>query len=205
MNVSTLEMPKEEAREKLKAVRAQLHRKADAEYSQLEAAYRSVARGMRLLNISEVFTNCPLDDKGRPRLALMRADQRQVELSGRDKRWSDAGASFLFASTDTHGRYNRRSGARDLNLRVMTQREPFWNDRGYSLVPLVPPEHRKSHSLNSHFILWEVEQWSDVAIRSIPERDPYLLRRIGGDLYAIVAEWDLTDIERAVMAGRARQ
>lgn len=31
--------------------------------------------------------------------------------------------------------------------------------------------------------------------------DPALLKHIGGDLYAVVATWDLTDLERAVLDG----
>jgi hypothetical protein len=31
--------------------------------------------------------------------------------------------------------------------------------------------------------------------------DPILLRPIGGDLYAVVAQWDLTEIERTIIAG----
>lgn len=44
------------------------------------------------------------------------------------------------------------------------------------------------------FILWEVDRW-------IPEppRDPFLLKHIGAGLYAILAAWELTEIERAVM------
>lgn len=30
----------------------------------------------------------------------------------------------------------------------------------------------------------------------------YLLRHIAGDLYAVLAQWDLTELERAVMAER---
>jgi len=34
--------------------------------------------------------------------------------------------------------------------------------------------------------------------------DPYLLRRFGGDAWLVVAAWDLTDVERAVMSQRVR-
>lgn len=38
--------------------------------------------------------------------------------------------------------------------------------------------------------------------RPEPPKDPALLRHIGGDLYSVVAVWDLTELERAVLAGR---
>jgi hypothetical protein len=36
----------------------------------------------------------------------------------------------------------------------------------------------------------------------MPDRDPYLLRHVGGALYAVLAAWDLTDLERAIMSAR---
>ena len=32
-------------------------------------------------------------------------------------------------------------------------------------------------------------------------RDPYLLRRINENLFVVLASWDLTELERAVMEG----
>lgn len=81
------------------------------------------------------------------------------------------------------------------------QREEMTN--GYALVPIVPPTVRKGHAdLSRYFTLWEVEQWADQRIRAAADRDPYLLQRLGGDLYAVVGEWDLTELERAVMGSR---
>ncbi|MGH3300400.1 MAG: hypothetical protein ACRDOK_01755 [Streptosporangiaceae bacterium] len=36
----------------------------------------------------------------------------------------------------------------------------------------------------------------------VPPRDPALLRWIRGDLWAVVAQWDLTELERAVLSSR---
>lgn len=36
----------------------------------------------------------------------------------------------------------------------------------------------------------------------IPPGDPALLKHMGGDLYAILAVWDLSPLERAVLAGK---
>ena len=75
-------------------------------------------------------------------------------------------------------------------------------NRGYALVPLVPADVRPSGQLRNYFILWEVEQWSDRRIGAKPDIDPYLLRHLAGDLYVVEAEWDLTELERAIMSGR---
>jgi hypothetical protein len=42
-----------------------------------------------------------------------------------------------------------------------------------------------------------VEEWTRV-----PPRDPALLRHIRGDLWVVLAVWDLTDLERLVLSQR---
>src|SRR5438046_3023240 len=44
----------------------------------------------------------------------------------------------------------------------------------------------------------------DVTWQEMPPEDPALLKHIGGDLYAVVAVWNLTELERAVLSGRGR-
>ncbi|OWK42111.1 hypothetical protein FRUB_04189 [Fimbriiglobus ruber] len=51
-------------------------------------------------------------------------------------------------------------------------------------------------------ILWEVEQWADHRLDVAPDIDPYLLKHITGSLYAVIAEWDLTELERSILRGR---
>ena len=64
------------------------------------------------------------------------------------------------------------------------------------MVPIVPPQLRPHWGLHNYHILWEAD-W-----QKVPPRDPALLERIGGDLYAVLAVWDLTELERAVLAMR---
>jgi hypothetical protein len=66
------------------------------------------------------------------------------------------------------------------------------------MVPPVPPGLQPKFGLGNYHILWEAE-WEMVA-----PKDPALLKHIGGDLYAVLATWDLTEIERTVLAGRFR-
>jgi len=66
----------------------------------------------------------------------------------------------------------------------------------------MPPEHRPSHHPRNYLMLWEAE-WS--VDQSVPPGDPALLSHIGGDLYEVLAEWDLTPLEQAVLAGRVAQ
>jgi len=67
---------------------------------------------------------------------------------------------------------------------------------GRAMVPSIPPSLRPPHSFASYYILWEAV-WEPIA-----PRDPMLLRPLGNNLYAVVAVWDLTDLERAVLNAR---
>jgi hypothetical protein len=204
MDVATIKMPKEEARAKLAEYRRGLHRRADAEWERAALAYEAAALGKPLLVLSAVIAQAPRDEKGRPRLAIARADQRQVQYY-RHRDWAVERFSIPGA----------RPRLRDARISVPVQAETPaflasnprwpWECEGYALVPLVPPDVRRGHDLSRRFILWEVEQWSDAPLGAVPDRDPYLLQRIADDLYAVVGEWDLTEVERAVMRDRARR
>ncbi len=71
------------------------------------------------------------------------------------------------------------------------------------MVPVVPPKHRpaRASTLDSCLVLWEAQNWTWRSVPA-PPGDPALLRHVGGDIYAVIATWDLTDLERLVLAGR---
>jgi hypothetical protein len=64
-------------------------------------------------------------------------------------------------------------------------------------LPLVPLPLRPKRALTNYHVLWEAE-WR----RAVPV-DPLLLRRLGkGDLWLVVAQWDLTPVEVAALSTR---
>lgn len=212
MNVSQITMPVEEAKAKLDAYRERLRRRADAEYEAAAAGYEAIAAGTPLLDLPEAIRGGGFDDQMRPRLAVARADRRQVMFC-----WRHYETRGIFRSGKLAGRHyvsaaSTRQPTLNLSIdfgRQHGQRVTFDNGGGYSksvvgyaLVPMIPADVRPEGKEKDWFILWEVEQWSREPLLAVPDRDPYLLKHVGGDLYAILAEWDLTDLERAVMAGR---
>lgn len=67
-----------------------------------------------------------------------------------------------------------------------------------AVVPLIPPHLRPAKTaLDKFHILWEAD-W-----KRTPPRDPMLLKRVSGQLFAVVATWDLTEMERTVLGQRA--
>jgi hypothetical protein len=192
MNTPTIEMPREVAREQLRHYRAQLHKRAA-----VAVGLEHLARGTKLLNLADCFQNVPLDQHWRPKLAIARADRKTVRFR-RERR--DVGS--FDTRTSSAGRPWPKHGLRfELTLPQCPSDVNYWTlPGGSSLVPMIPASVREAIGridLAKHFVLWEVT-WADIP------RDPYLLKWTGaGDLYAVLAEWDLTDLERAVMGGRA--
>lgn len=201
MNVATITMDPQEARERLRHYRTGVHRRADAEWERAATAYEQLAEGTPLVVLSQAIQGAPVDAKGRPKLAIARADRKQVHIKF-DGAWAWFSTDLRQLWGDFRERQTRFPG---LHLPVNLNRPaPVGQPTGYALVPMVPPNVLGRRIPREHFILWEVEQWSDVSIRALPDRDPYLLHRVADDLYAVVGEWDLTEVERAVMRDRAR-
>lgn len=202
MNVTRITMDREQARTKLRALRKQLHRRADAEYSALAAGYEALVEGKPVISLTGAIEGGGFDAKQRPRLAIARSDRRQVMVS-RNTGWRANNTIRFNSSLIARGR-----DPLNTMIDLVCHNAPAATAyvEGYALVPIVPAEVVAliggGSNLRHFFTLFEVENWSDTRLRATPDRDPYLLRHLGGDLYSIIGEWDLTELERAVMLGR---
>lgn len=183
-------MEPQAAQAKLEAYQAQLRRRADEEYEAAVLGYRALAGGTSLLNLVDVFAQTGLGADGRPKLSIARADRKQVTVT--------VSQNNLTFDTQERSRWQYQ-GSLLINVPLPGE---WKHNYGYALVPMVPADVRPSGNLRDFFVLWEVEQWSDRRLLAVPDYDPYLLRHIVGDLYAVIAEWDLTELERAIMTGR---
>lgn len=206
MNVEQIRMEPSEARRRLAAYRRQLKRRVDVEYAAVARGLEELAKGKALLLLPRVFAVCPYDENGRPRIAIARADRKEVRFQWAGT--SSAPRLSFDASAEWHGN-DRQNRERGLRLEVpVAQRHPnareSWR-QGHAMVPMIPADVREAvgrFRAQDRYILWEVEQWAERS-QTQPDRDPFLLRHLGGDAYSVEAAWDLTDLERAVMAGRA--
>ncbi len=213
MNVETITMPREAAVEKLAAYEDVLRRTHDDELEAAVEGYRALAAGTPLVDLDDVFSKSPVDKKGRPRLAVARADRQHVRMwwpNNTDRCWfsteNDVVTGWRRPSSNPLCPTLNWDFAMGREHGQMYQSGQHWHGStldGFALVPLVPPDVLPQRSyLRKHMVLWEVEEWSDKRLDTIPDRDPYLLTHLGGTLFAVVGEWDLTDLERAVMRGR---
>jgi hypothetical protein len=111
--------------------------------------------------------------------------------------WLVAGYRSFLPSHEYRGR-RERVRVRGIFAEVIG---PSWMARDFrSMVPPVPPGLRPARHLRNYHVLWEAEWVQHAPPR--PPGDPALLRRIGGDVFAVVAVWDLTEMERAILGGR---
>ena len=205
MNIATIEMPRVEARQAyleyqhvIKAAQQkeldEMGRRQLVQDQAIAAGYRALSIGRQLIRLTDTLRAGGRREKGYPKLAIMRADIETVEMdswpSGRTRyrpyepRWNapqhQAASKVLSFEM---GEYNGNSV------------------EGICAVPPVPPQFRPNGHARNYHILWEVARWGPVR-RSVTRArvgDPALLKHLRGDLWAVLAVWDLTEVEKAAL------
>jgi hypothetical protein len=196
MNVPTLTMPADLAREKYEQYQAALaDREPTPEDAEIMLGYKTLAAGKQLLDLRDVFRTCPLTATGHPKFAIARASWRWCFFEVYNE-WA------TFASRRQYSYVSSWKQTKPVgHIRIRTANmPPTVKGNGRALVPIIPPAIRpKAADLSRYHILFEAE-W-----QPIPPKDPLLLKKLSGTLYVILAAWDLTDLERAVLAGRLNE
>lgn len=197
MDLAPLDISKEEAAAKLAEYEQVLAGERTAEDAAIAAGYRAAARGLPVISLQRAIAAGGFHDNGLPRLAVIGAEATECYA-----RW-DSQALVYADRDDRMANRGALVGAHSVRVPVAAGDLPgdfrrSWQ-RGVSMVPLIPPDCRpKPRRLRHCHILWEVEVWARIA-----PRDPALLRHVRGDLWAVLAAWDLTELERLVLTQRA--
>lgn len=164
---------------------------------ELMRGYKALADGKTLIGLTEAIQRAGVDDLGRPKVAIARADEQRIRMALDEdgsvtfQPWLTGVRSedriFTFPA-DTLPRPTRRA--------QWAYQEP-WAGSWWAALPFIPPQYRPPHKIENYHLLWEAE-WRRG--NGAQRRDPMLLRRVGGDLFAVVAAWDLTEVEKLVLA-----
>lgn len=174
----------------------------EKEDEMLKDAYRELSRYQNVINIHTAISRTGLNDQRLPKLAICRADAERCFI--RTERVK--GTQVL--RFGMQGSWHRASVDSIVNVNI--PREMYsalddwaWRDKNRyphvnrisARVPVVPPEHRPD-DLENYFILWEAV-WDNTA-----PVDPFLLRKVNDNFYVVVAQWDLTELERTLLEAR---
>jgi hypothetical protein len=164
----------------------------ELEDQELLKAYRALLRaGARLINLPTVINKGGLTDKEKlPALACVRADSKTCYFSCSSPRFQAEGTQAKWSERDVEIR-KWPTGITDLEWRKRSQ----YPITARALVPQVPP-HLRPENLKDYFILWEAE-WKAVA-----PVDPILLSRVNKDMYVIIAQWNLSELEQRLLENR---
>lgn len=192
MDLQSFNIAPDAARRAFLQYKAAFAQTGSAEDGMIMRGYRAIASGKRVISLREVLKAGGLKPDGYPNLAISRADQTRVAV---EFDW-DGECRFYTMTPRT------RRPVPGTRILVPTGTFPAYKDvhgsktreRMQTMVPSIPPEFRPPYDLKNYHILWEVDTWTIA-----PPVDPALLKHIGGDLYAVLAVWDLTDLERAVL------
>lgn len=182
------QIDRDQARELWKKYQSHVHRQTEAD-AEIAAIYKRIAQGKTVIRALESIRAAGLGPDGCPKLAIARADMATVWWY--PNRWYPNRGRCEFSER----------GARSNSRKTIRMDWPGLQSDKYNseaIVPIIPVHLRPKRGLQNYHILWEAE-WT----KRYPV-DPYLLRRFGGDAWLVVAAWDLTDVERAVMSQRLR-
>lgn len=188
MNVQLIKESWPQAHEHYEQYREAMKRTGLKYFEHLARAAYHLEQGRAIIDIYATLKQAGLNAEGDPRLAISRADLKEIEF----RKANPGGGVFRF-------------GYKDMRMPNGTfppwphEAENHWSLKRVQIatrVPIVPPQHMPKGSLASHYILWEVEKWDAVPV------DPILLRRINQNLFAVLATWDLTPLEQALVNGR---
>jgi hypothetical protein len=213
VNLPVMEMPRAEARELFLSYKREVEERHDDELAEIMAGYRQMALGRPVLSMRQAIeqggTVTVADqnyehgygwrtvERQRPALACLRADQPEcwVTMSGVAK---SATATFRHHNIAAWG--TRNSPRRTVSVPGLSFPEArFPSSPFVAMTPIVPPQLRPKRHLRNYHILWEAKWTRD---KPLAPEDPALLKRIGRDLFVVLAIWDLTPLERAVLGAR---
>lgn len=204
-------IPKDEALLKFKEYSQALRTTRTQHDRMMKAVYGALSEGLGVINPRQAIIKAGVDEINlHPRLAISRADRETVFFARQhfaNRAFFSSWERFFLRTQNLAAQRRRDQFA--FGLGNLPRAEDFWRANTKTLydavvkaaVPIVPPAHRPdARKLGEYSILWEVEKWEALPRPQRAPGDPMLLKPLGQTgLYAVMAHWDLTDIEKMVL------
>jgi hypothetical protein len=199
MDINTISMSEQEAKESYKSYVEAVKTRKEKYLEDLKKVYLALSQGKKVIDIFEAFKVTGVNEEGDPKLAISLADKREVRFRkesegggwfSEDNAWKEKVADVRLP-TNTFPKW-RTEKVENASWRRIKRPNITTN------VPIVPAHLLPEGSLERYYLLWEVEEWKAQAI----VKDPFLLRRVNANTFIVFAAWDLTPVEQTVMRGR---
>jgi len=166
---------------------------------ELKKVYYNLKQGKKVINIFEACKKAGVNEDGNPRLAISIAGKPSVRFR---KQARGSGTFYngvapwykpdVQLPSETYAEWKRLPPTKYQNGRGSIKSETI--ETG---VPVVPAHLLPKGKLDRYYVLWEVKDW-----KALPQtKDPFLLKRLSNNLFVVLAEWELTAIEQAVIQG----
>ncbi len=183
--IETVQMPKVAAAVALKEYQGLIQGQLTKADQLAKKAYRELAKGRRIVNLLDAFRVTGVDELQRPNLAIARADWPKVFA---ESTWRGNRRDFCFGADGLHW-------AKDAGTIVIPRNILGGSTSTARLsagVPIIPPRFRPEDKLSRYHILFQAA-WEET-----PPVDPFLLRQLEWPMFVILAQWDLTPVERMI-------
>jgi hypothetical protein len=187
MNVNTITVEQDTAIAKVAELKALKKSQRTEEDERLLSVYDAVRKhNSRVLDITVAFKQTGLNELHQPRLAIAAGDWKTVHFWN----WKRYGnGTFWDKSRNVRGHVGQ--------IQLPSGTFPVFDNYDQlslkSAVPYVPANVRPKYHLRNYHILFEVEKWEEYPV------DPFLLKRVAGSLFIVLAEWELTELEASIL------
>lgn len=198
MELQPLKVDYSKARESLRQYLSIRKENRTAEDVAVIRSTKAILAGKKVIRLADAVRNGGIDTRGLPRIAVSRADDIYVRCRSRGTTCDMIGLKQRGDWVSDGGRGSWDARINQVNPRGFHFKlSGRFQDRteAVALVPTIPPAFRVAESATERFYILFEAVWDPT-----PPTDPALLSPLGGGLFAVVAEWDLTDVERAVLA-----
>ncbi len=211
MEIEKIQMPKERAKAEWKIYNDLIKKRHDKYLEEMKNCMYQLSQGKSLIDIYKVMEKAGVNKNYQPRMAIARADWKQVYFTKIDEGrgcftntgsdWATKSEGDIDLQPHTFMQWVRTKEDITMSDKTVRQADIRWeiaNKKCFTKVPLIPAHLMPEGSLKAYYILWEVQKWED-----LPEqKDPLLLKRITENLFVILSAWEVTALEQSVISGR---